>query len=68
MRHFNDFTTKLTVLYDKIVPEKRRSRTQNNNGWLWNPCNGYHKEGQNKLFITFATQQIFGYKTKKVNK
>ena len=24
-----------------------------------------HKEGRNKLFVTFATQQIFGYKTKK---
>ena len=44
MRHFNDFTTKLTVLNDKIVPEKRRSWPQNNNGWLWVRYNGYSKD------------------------
>ena len=44
MRHFNDFTTKLTVLNDKIVPEKRRLWTQNNNGWLWIRFNGCRKD------------------------
>ena len=41
---FNLSITKLTVLNDKIVPEKRRSWTQKNNGWLWIRYNGCRKD------------------------